>query len=111
MSSNVAVGRDNYVFFLKRVALIPYSPEQLLAMGRQEWERAVTFEAYEKNRNANLPQLALAKGQAAQMAREERQAQESCGFPGAKNILTVPSSGEPNRKIPFRAYLPPMGGV
>ena len=64
LSSNVAVGRENYVFFLKHVALVPYTPEQLVAKGRQEWERAVAFEAYEKNRNSRLPQLALAKDQA-----------------------------------------------
>jgi uncharacterized protein (DUF885 family) len=52
-----AVGRDAYVFFLKNVALIPYSPEELLAMGRQEWNRAVAFEAFEKNRNKNVPPL------------------------------------------------------
>src|SRR6266481_3605159 len=108
MSSNVAVGRDNYVFFLKHVALIPYSPEQLLAMGRQEWERAVTFEAYEKNRNANLPQLALAKVQAAQMAREERQEQEIRDFLEAKNILTVPTWVQHYRNLPFPAYLAPL---
>jgi len=108
MSSNVAVGRDNYVFFLKHVALIPYSPEQLLAMGRQEWERAVTFEAYENNRNANLPQLALAKGQAAQMAREERQEKEIRDFLEAKNILTVPTWVQHYRNLPFPAYLAPL---
>jgi len=108
MSSKVAVGRDNYVFFLKHVALIPYSPEQLLAMGRQEWERAVTFEAYEKNRNANLPQLALAKDQAAQMAREERQEQEIRDFLEAKNILTVPTWVPHYRNLPFPAYLAPL---
>ncbi len=71
MSSNVAVGRENYVFFLKHVALIPYTPEQLVANGRQEWERAVAFEAYEKNRNSRLPQLALARDQATQIATEK----------------------------------------
>src|SRR5260370_26176383 len=33
-----ALGRDAYVFFLRNVAMLPYSPEQLLAMGRQEWD-------------------------------------------------------------------------
>jgi hypothetical protein len=108
MSSNVAVGRDHYVFFLKRVALIPYSPEQLLSMGRQEWERAVAFEAYEKNRNARLPQLALAKDQAAQMAREERQEQEIRDFLEAKNLLTVPAWVQHYRNLPFPAYLTPL---
>jgi len=108
MSSNVAVGRDNYVFFLKHVALIPYTPEQLRAMGRQEWERAVAFEAYEKNRNAGLLQLPMAKDQAAQIAREERQEQEIRNFLAEKNILTVPAWVQHYRNLPFPAYLAPL---
>jgi hypothetical protein len=108
MSSKVAVGRDNYVFFLKHVALVPYTPEQLLTMGRQEWERAVAFEAYEKNRNAGQPQLPLAKDQAAQMAREERQEQEIRNFLEEKNILTVPAWVQHYRNLPFPAYLAPL---
>src|SRR5207248_10097105 len=60
LPNETAVGRDAYVFFLKNVALIPYSPEELLAMGKQEWNRAVAFEAFEKNRNKNVPPLKLA---------------------------------------------------
>ena len=108
MSSNVAVGRDDYVFFLKHVALIPYTPEQLRAMGRQEWERAVAFEAYEKNRNAGLLQLPLAKDQAAQIAREERQEQEIRNFLAEKNILTVPAWVQHYRNLPFPTYLAPL---
>jgi uncharacterized protein (DUF885 family) len=108
MSSNVAVGRDNYVFFLKHVALIPYTPEQLLTMGRQEWERAIAFEVYEKNRNAGLLQLPLAKDQAAQIAREERQEQEIRNFLAEKNILTVPAWVQHYRNLPFPAYLAPL---
>ncbi len=36
MTQQTAVGREAYLYFLKNVALYPYSPEQLLAMGRQE---------------------------------------------------------------------------
>lgn len=108
MSSNVAVGRDNYVFFLKHVALIPYTPEQLLAKGRQEWERAVAFEAYEKERNSRLPQLPLAKDQAAQIAREERQEQEIRDFLEQKNILTVPVWVRHYRNLAFPSYLAPL---
>src|SRR5712692_4214899 len=41
LPNETALGRDAYVFFLKKVALMPYSPEELLAVGRQEWSRAV----------------------------------------------------------------------
>src|SRR6266700_834072 len=59
--NETALGRDAYAFFLKNVALYPYSPEQILAMGQQEWNRAVAFESYEKERNKSVPPLQLAK--------------------------------------------------
>ena len=62
-------------------------------MGRQEWERAVAFETYEKNRNSKLPQLALAKDQAAQMAREKQQEQEIRDFLGAEEYSHCPRLG------------------
>src|SRR5207253_6935934 len=60
LPQQTALGRDAYVFFLKNVALMPYSPEELLAMGQQEWNRAVAFEAYEKNRNKDVHPLKIA---------------------------------------------------
>jgi hypothetical protein len=60
LPNETALGRDAYLFFLKNVALMPYSPEELLAMGQQEWNRAVAFEAFEKERNRNVPPLKLA---------------------------------------------------
>jgi uncharacterized protein (DUF885 family) len=60
LPKETALGRDAYVFFLKNVALLPYSPEELLAMGQQEWNRAVAFEAFEKERNRNVPPFKLA---------------------------------------------------
>jgi uncharacterized protein (DUF885 family) len=60
LPKETALGRDAYVFFLKNVALMPYSPEELLAMGRQEWNRAVAFEAFEAQRNKSVPALKIA---------------------------------------------------
>ncbi|MGA8308790.1 MAG: DUF885 family protein, partial [Terriglobales bacterium] len=108
MSDTVAVGRDGFVFFLKHVALVPFPPEQLTTMGRQEWERAVAFEAHESNRNSGLPQLVPSKDQAAQMAREERQEQEIRNFLEQKNILTIPPWVQHYRNLPYPAYLAPI---
>jgi len=60
LRKQTALGRDAYVWFLQNVALIPFSPEELLAMGRQEWSRAVSFEAFEKNRNKDVTPLKIA---------------------------------------------------
>ena len=60
LPQQTALGRDAYIWFLRNVALIPFSPEELLAMGKQEWDRAVAFETFEKNRNKNVPPLKIA---------------------------------------------------
>jgi uncharacterized protein (DUF885 family) len=60
LPQQTALGRDAYMWFLRNVALMPFTPEDLLAMGRQEWDRAVAFEAYEKNRNKDVSLLKLA---------------------------------------------------
>ena len=60
LPQQTALGRDAYIWFLRNVALMPFTPEELLAMGRQEWNRAVAFETYEKNRNKDVPPLKIA---------------------------------------------------
>ena len=60
LPQQTALGRDAYVWFLRNVALMPFTPGELLAMGRQEWNRTVAFEAYEKNRNKDVPPLKIA---------------------------------------------------
>ena len=60
LPQQTALGRDAYVWFLRNVALMPFTPEELRAMGRQEWNRAVAFETFEKNRNKDVPPLKIA---------------------------------------------------
>ena len=91
MSEKTAVGREAYLFFLREVALLPFTPEQLLAMAREEWERAVAFQIYEEHRNKGLPPLELAASQAAQTAEEERDELAIRRFLEEKDILTVPA--------------------
>src|SRR5207244_12906991 len=91
LPSDTAIGRDAYVFFLKNVALMPDSPEDLLAMGKQEWNRAVAFEAFEKNRNKNVPPLKTAdniNNWIKETAEKELQIRK---FLEERGILTVPS--------------------
>ncbi len=89
MPENAAVGRENYEFFLSHVALIPYTPEQLLAISRQEWERAVTFEQLEKQRNLGLPELKIAANIDEQIRNSERDELAIRDFLEKKGILTV----------------------
>src|SRR3989440_37946 len=90
LPNETALGRDAYVFFLRNVALMPYSPEELMAMGRQEWSRAVAFEVYESNRNKKLPPLKIADNidnWIKDAAAKEQQVRE---FLESHDILTVP---------------------
>ncbi len=89
MPENAAVGRANYEFFLSHVALIPSTPEQLLAISRQEWERAVTFEQIEKQRNQGLPELKIAASIDEQIRTTEREELEIRNLLEKKGILTV----------------------
>jgi uncharacterized protein (DUF885 family) len=89
MPEDAAVGRKNYEFFLSHVALIPYTPEQLLAISRQEWERAVAFEAIEKQRNQGLPELKIASSIDEQIRTSERDELAIRNFLQGKGILTV----------------------
>jgi hypothetical protein len=60
MPSGFALGAETYGFFLHHVALLPYTPEQLLTMARQDFERVLAAQAYEHQRNVGAPELKLA---------------------------------------------------
>src|SRR6202035_2484261 len=68
---DTAIGRDNYIFFLRKVALLPYTPEQLLAMSQQEWSRSVAFEAYQQTRLGGSPPAPFFPSADAQIQAEE----------------------------------------
>jgi uncharacterized protein (DUF885 family) len=90
LPQQTALGRDAYVFFLTKVALMPYSPEELLAMGRQEWNRAVAFEAYERNRNKDVPPLNIEDNIDKWIADAAAKEVQIRKFLEERDILTVP---------------------
>jgi uncharacterized protein (DUF885 family) len=90
LPNETAVGRDAYVFFLENVALMSYSPEDLLAMGRQEWNRAVAFEAFEKNRNKDVPPLKTADNIVKWIKETAEKESQIRKFLEDRGILTVP---------------------
>ncbi|MGZ4983122.1 MAG: DUF885 domain-containing protein [Chthoniobacterales bacterium] len=109
LPQQTALGRDAYVFFLKNVALYPYSPEEILAMGRQEWNRAVAFETYERERNRDVPALKLADNLDAWIkdaAAKELQVRE---FLEKHGILTVPNWMQHYTLRPMPEYLHWLG--
>lgn len=91
MPENSAVGRTAYEFFLRNVALLSYTPEQLLFLSRQEWDRAVAFETLEKQKNRALPELKMAADADEEISRVTRDEAAIRKFLEANEILTVPA--------------------
>lgn len=111
MKEETAVGRPAYVFFLKNVALMPYTPERLVEMGRQEWERAIAFEAYEQNRNVGQPELKVPATLEAQMAAMDRDMRAVRRFLEEKNVQTIPTWVKFYPVRPKPAYLAPLASM
>ena len=110
LPNETALGRDAYVFFLKNVALMPYSPEQLLAMGQQEWNRAVAFETFEKERNRNVPPLKLASNTDSWIRDAAAKELEIRQFLETHGILTVPDWVQHYTLRPMPEYLHALEG-
>lgn len=111
MDPNFSAGREAYQFFLRNVALIPYEPEDLVQMARQELNRAIAFEAYEKTRNQGLPELPVFANAEEQIRRESEQEQQIRRFLEEKGILTVPPSVRHYRNLPIPSYLEPLASL
>src|SRR5258706_5181493 len=108
MPDNAAVGRANYEFFLRNVALLPYGPEQLLPISRQEWDRSVAFEQYEKQRNEGIPELKPAANLQDEIDRAKHDELAIRKFLEDKGILTVPADIRHYTLRPMPGYLEAM---
>lgn len=73
LKQETAVGRDSYIWFLRNVALMSHTPEQIVQTGQLELDRAVAFEALQQAANKGLPDLPVFPAVAAQIADEEKQ--------------------------------------
>jgi uncharacterized protein (DUF885 family) len=111
MSEQTAIGPEGYSYFLNRVALLPYTPQQLLEIGRLEWGRSVSFQSYEEHRNLGLPELPVASTQDEQIANERRDEEAVRKYLSAKRILSVPAWIQHYTWQPMPAYLKPLEGT
>jgi len=87
---DIAIGRDAFVFFLHKVALLPYTPEELLAIGRMETARAMAFEQFEAQRDTNVPLLQMLPDQATWVDKAAKDEIAIREFLQQQGILTVP---------------------
>jgi hypothetical protein len=111
MSPKSAIGARGYGYFLKNVALLPYSPEQLLEIGRQEWARSVSFQTYEEHHHLGDAQLPLPGSIDEEIARERRDEEAVRKYLIDKRILSVPAWVQHYTWRAMPDYMKPLEGV
>jgi len=109
LPQQTSLGRDAYVWFLRNVALMPFTPEELLAMARQEWNRAVAFETFEKNRNKDVPPLKIATETDSWIKDAAAKELQIRKFLQERGILTVPDWVQHYTLRPTPEYLRALG--
>jgi uncharacterized protein (DUF885 family) len=90
MRPDFALGDHAYGFFLHRVALLPYTPEQLLSMARQDFDRVLAMEAYERQRDIHAPELTLPATVDEEVARMAKADASTRKYLVDHGILSVP---------------------
>jgi hypothetical protein len=104
-----AIGRENYTWFLRNVALMPYTPDELVAQAEQEWRRAVAFEGIEANRNRMVPPLVMAPTLEEFIARNQKAELAVRQFLTDRQILTLPAGLQHFTLRPQPPYLAALG--
>jgi len=102
------VGKEKYQWFFGHVALVPYQPEELIAIGNLEWERAVTLEHITANkyRNLEIPKIPVDVDE--QVENERGAELQVRSFYEEENLLTQPDSLKHYLNGPLPPYLQPI---
>lgn len=108
MRTAFAVGPVAYQWFLSHVALIPHSPDELLAQGRQAWNQAVALDVVEQNRNRDLPEMSIFESADHQIRASLLKENEVRKFLESNNLMTVPDWLMHYRFRPMPDYLAPL---
>jgi len=108
MRTAFALGPYAYQWFLSHVALIPFTPDELLAQGRQAWSRSVALDVVEKNRNRDLPEMSIFDNADHQIRASLMKENEIRSFLESNHLMTVPDWLMHYRSRPMPAYLAPL---
>jgi hypothetical protein len=108
MGNTFAIGREAYDRYLREIALMPYSSDEVLAMGRREWDRSVAFDHYETLRNRNLAPAPIFQNSEAQIAAEKKDEEGIRTFLVSKEILDIPPWMGHYYNLRTPSYLEPL---
>jgi len=102
------VGFQAFSRYIYDVALLPFTPTELLAAGRQEWDRSVAFEMFEQRRAPDAAWPPLPASASAQAERERVAELEVRDYYEEHDLLTQPVSLRHYLNAPRPAYLEPI---
>lgn len=108
MRTAFAIGPNAYQWFLVNVALIPYTPDELLAQGQLSWNRAVAWDVIEKNQNEGIPELPLFKNSDQQIEAARLKEEEIRAFLESQNLMTIPEDLKHYVSKTMPDYLEPL---
>ena len=102
------VGRDNFMWYLRNVALLPLQPEEMVLLAERELYRNYAWEEVERNRYGDTPvpdRFPTAEAQCEQQARDEQAVRE---FYENEDLLTQPESLRRYLTAPRPGYVRPL---
>ncbi len=111
MSDNYSIGKKKFIYFLKNIAIIPYTPDQLLDMGENEFNRSVSFDLYQSLLDKGLSKPKLFPNVDAQIKEAGIDELEIRKFLVENNIMSVPSWVKHYKDEKIPDYVAPLSGL
>lgn len=102
------IGQEAFQWFLSNVALLPFSPDELIDIGNLEMDRATVLEALAKNKHRDVPIPPLPPSAAFQSENEARLELEVRHFYIREGILSQPDEIGRYLNAPLPTYLVPI---
>ena len=109
METRTAVGRDVFIWFLRNVAIMSESPEELVEGARHEYCRSMVWEKLSNHLSSPTPLPTLPSSAKEQCDIEERDEQSIRDFYVDNNLLSQPDNLGHYLNAPIPDYLAPVG--
>jgi hypothetical protein len=102
MNAPAGVGRKHYEWYLENVLYMPFSVDDIIAIGERELQRSWAFLELERNKNRNLPSLEPAASASLYERMIEMADEHIRRFIRDEGILTIPEYvGEFGHNVPW----------
>ena len=102
------VGRQQYEWFLREVACVPLTVDEIAGIGHREYERAVWLELLHATRNRDVPVPPLPADAGQQVRAQVRDEAAVRQFYVGRGLLSQPESLRHYLTLPMPDYLAPL---